>query len=165
MRPHPPHVREAALHAYAETGSLTEAAAAVGLPLTTVHDWAKEARESEQSEATPTVSLADIWREAQLDAAKRGRELLKTDTKDAAEAAQLLQAASRFAHVAGNLHLDHTVGRRGTQPQNLTVVNGTDAILALVQARLALAAPVSIEEVSDGEGVALPEVQDGSLQE
>ena len=153
---YPEHIIRETLEDYAANGDLTKAAAARGVPKGTAHGWkvaALAGRGPELSEPlTPAVPLAVILDESTRHAVRIARESL-----DASEPSpERAQAAAKVMSVAGNLHLDHTVGRRGTQPQNVTVVNGTDAILALVQARLALAAPeVSIEEVSDGQA---PEV-------
>ena len=144
---YPKAVKEAVLTAYAETGYATEAAQTVGVPQRTANEWVQQAQAAQLPEVA-TEPIASVWDRVQRQAAKRAHALID-ELEPTPEA---LQAIARMAHVAGNLHLDATVGRRGQTVQVQHQYDIGPVLAALHQARSMPSLPIATETVVSIEG-------------
>ena len=112
---YPDDVVRRTLEAYAQTANATEAARMTGVNERTARYWVREARAGRPpvaniAQIAPLTPLVELLDEATRHAIDIARESLD-GTPNSPERAQ---AAAKVMHVAGNLHLDHTVGRRGS---------------------------------------------------
>ena len=131
---YPEHIIRETLEHYAATGNMAEAAREHGVPKQTAQWWKVQALAA-TNEERPVLPIPEPL-PAVLDRAQRRAMAIGIETLEGIDPTpERAQAAAKLANVAGNLYLDHTVGRRGTQPQSVTVIQGTDLVLALLAAQ------------------------------